>query len=629
MGRFRWLAFARSVSVCAVALSISQAALAQTAADQDDNRAANDFFRAMSGRIVPGSPSASVSVKGGRAEVGYYRIRINALPAQPPSEQTKGCKAAIASLNLPGDGQLLDVIFNRRYDLGLSVSLPMELKAPGAAGAPEKRAEVNLFRLTQSGGKRCAFSLSYFERQGDYTGPWIPIDHQATALPQEAVIKFRPWVSREGNKARVDAFWTGLGGFVNLIGGPLPGIGAKLFGGGKDDYEIKGQANASIFSFTQDIKSSEPPEATRPMVVNPTGGTTFTPKSLQFNWDLPAQGGGEPFTYKMSFTIDVQYWASRLFPKDENPKFPDLSTYSASDFTKLLGLHDVPGGIAWNAIGPGVATLTDQGTPDKFQIACRPAFAELASLGFSREDQVLIVYGTAVSKGFTSTQLRSINCLFGAASATEVTEKIGKFHIAAPVVEDAVTYPASKPDDWYKALLVSVTAFNAPSVIDMPGSNFRKYLAAQIRVGGDTKLITSASATPVLADAATPYSISKADLLKALARARPMVAGCYAPRKSAAASPITFSFPDLSGLAPSSDRSLAYLAESDGKVFMVVLGVAGLNKDLDPVIDQIWFGDTIQPSDTAFRSVVADMLSSTDSSCVTRPSFKAFLDGSK
>ena len=60
-----------------------------------------------------------------------------------------------------------------------------------------------------------------------------------------------------------------------------------------------------------------------------------------------------------------------------------------------------------------------------------------------------------------------------------------------------------------------------------------------------------------------------------------------------------------------------------------MLGIAGLNRDGIPVIDQVWFGDGLKPTDEEFRGVVADMLKSTDSTCVTRPSFKAFLEGIK
>lgn len=614
-----------AVAACALSMGLAPAVQAQAAADQADNRAVNDFFRVMSSRITERAGTETVAVDDGRASVGYYRVRISTSSSQPPSEQKKGCKAAIKTI---GNDALFDAIFARRYDMGLAVSLPLTLSTPGTGETSEARAEVNLFRLTQSAGKRCAFSLSYFEKAGDYAGPWIPIDHQATAIPQEAVIKFKPWVSRENNKARVDAFWTGLGGFVNLIGGPIAGIGTQLFGGGKDDYEIKGQANASIFSFTNDIKSADPPEATKRVIVNPTAGTSFTPNAYAFRWDLSGNDG-EPFTYKLEYTIDVQYWASRLFPRDTQKKFPDLSSYDAGKFGQLLGRHDVPGGKAWNAISQSIVTLSKQDTPDKFQIACEPAFADLAAMGFSREDQVLIVYGTAMSRGFTPTQFGNIDCLSGPAHRLEVQEKLAKFNITRPVVDTPSSLPKSKSDDWYDVLAASVTAFAAPGVVDKPSSRFRRLLDAEVRIGGDTKLVTNASGAPVLGAGPTPFTLKRADLLKALTEAKPMVAGCYSPRKSAAGSPISFAFPEFSGLAPSPDRSVAHLAEVDGKVFLVVLGIAGLNRDGIPVIDQVWFGDGLKPTDEEFRGVVADMLKSTDSTCVTRPSFKAFLEGIK
>ena len=625
--RIRRQLLVASSAICALAPLSVPTAIAQTAPDPEDDRAVVEFFRAMNGRISEGASAETVAVSNGRARVGYYRVRITALPDQPPSQQTKGCKAAIKSSPL-GENQLLDVIFRRRYDMGLAVSLPLTLKASNASGAPDSRAEVNLFRLTQTDGKRCGFSLSYFEKEGDYAGPWIPIDHQATALPQEAVIKFRPWASREGNKARVDAFFKGLGSFVNLIGGPVTTIGTALFGSGKDEYEIKGQANASIFSFTNDIKSADPPQATKRIVVNPTSGTSFTPKSYAFDWDLSGNDG-EPFTYKLHYTIDIQYWASRLFARESHREFPNLKDYKASDFRQLLGRHDVPGGLAWNAISQPIATLSEQDTPDKFQIACKPAFAELASLGFSREDQVLIVYGTAAAKDFTPTQLGSIDCLFGPANATEVLEKLAKFQISRPVPEEQTVYTKSKSDDWYRALLANVTALSAPSVVGAPNSNFRKFLAPKVRIGGDTKLIVTAAGVPVLGNAPVPFMMDSGDLLKALAMAKPMTAGCYSPRKSSGGTPLEFPFPELSGMPASGDRQLTYLAEVDDKVFMVVIGIAGLNKDLDPVIDQMWFGSSVRTSDTDFHNVGADMLKSTDSSCVTRPSFKAFLEGVK
>ena len=616
-----------AVGMCAIAMSSVPVASAQTTADQEDNRAVNDFFRVMTNRISEGSSAETVPVVNGRASVGYYRVHVTAALSPPPTAQTKGCKAAIGTV---GNNALLDVIFARRYDMGLAVSLPLALMVAGTTDAPESRAEVNLFRLTQTGGKRCGFSLSYFEKEGDYAGPWIPIDHRATALPQEAVIKFRPWVSRENNQARVSAFWDGLGGFVNLIGGPLPALGVALFGGGKDKYEIKGQANASIFNFTQDIKSTDAPQATRRIVVNPTSGSSFTPKAYSFNWALSGNDG-EPFSYKLGYTIDIQYWASRLFPRDSDKQFPNLSKYDYQEFGRLLGDHVAPGGLAWNAIGPAVATLSEpsQDTPEKFDIACKPAFAELATLGFSREDQVLIVYGTAVAKRFTETQRRAIHCLFDTANAAEVTDKLAKFQIPAPVNANPTILPKTEPKNWYDALAASVTAFNAPSVIGAPASNFRRYLDTQVRIGGDTRSIVNSAGSPVFGDGATPYSLSSADFLKAFATARPMTAGCYSPRKSSAGTPIDFAFPEGSGMAPSADRSLAFLAEHDGKVFMVAIGIAGLSADHNPVIDQIWFGSALDPSDDGFHRVVTDMQMSTDSSCETRPSFKAFLAGLK
>lgn len=611
------------VSVSALAFAGACPAFAQTAADQADNAAVNDFFRAMSGNIKEGTGTETVTVANGRANVGYYRVRVSR--AEPPSssEQKKGCKAAIRSL---GNAGLMDIVFARRYDMGLAVSLPLTLTAPGASATPDARAEVNLFRLSQTSGKRCGFSLSYFEKEGDYTGPWIPIDHQAMAVPQEAVVKFKPWVSRENNKARVDAFWTGLGGFVNLIGGPVTEIGSKLFGGGKDDYEIKGQANASLFSFTNDIKSADPPESTKRIVVNPTDGTRFTPKAYSFKWNLAGSEDGEAFSYKLDYAVDVQYWASRLFPRETQKQFPDLGAYDAAKFAQLLGRHDVPGGKAWNAISQAIVTLSKQDTPDKFQIACEPAFADLAAMGFSREDQVLIVYGTAAGKGFTPKQLSSIECLFGSNRA-EIEEKLAKFNIKPPVADAVIVRPKMKSEQWYDVLLASSRAFSAPGNINGQSAMFRRYVDGKIKVGGDTKLIVNAAGAAVFGPSPTPFDMDKADFLRALGSAKIMTAGCYSPRKSTAGIPIDFPFPELSGMDVSTDRQLAHLTEINGKVFVVVLGVAGVDRDGTPVIDQIWFGDRLQPTDGDSRAVVADMLKNTDSACVTRPSFKAFLEG--
>jgi len=289
----------------------------------------------------------------------------------------------------------------------------------------------------------------------------------------------------------------------------------------------------------------------------------------------------------------------------------------------------VPGGKAWNAISQAIVTLSKQDTPEKFQIACEPAFADLASMGFSREDQVLIVYGTAVSEGFTTNQLGKIDCLSGSTHAAEIQEKLAKFNITRPVVDTPPTLPKSKSDHWYDVLGASVTALSAPAVVDRPGSKFRRFLDTDVRIGGDTRLIVNAAGTPVLGTTPTPFALKRADLLKALSAAKPMVAGCYSPRRSATGNPVEFAFPELSGLAPSPDRSVALLAEVDSKVFLVVLGLAGVNGDGDPVIDQIWFGDSVKSTDTEFSGVFADMLKSTDSSCVTRPSFKALLEGSQ
>lgn len=616
---------ALSIGVSALLIVWACPAFAQGATDQADNAAVNDFFRAVSGNIKEGAGTETVAVANGRANVGYYRVRVSSALPHSSSEQRKGCKAAIRSL---GNTALLDAIFARRYDMGLAVSLPLTLTAPGESATSDARAEVNLFRLTQTSGKRCGFSLSYFEKEGDYTGPWIPIDHQAMAVPQEAVIKFKPWVSRENNKARVDAFWAGLGGFVNLIGGPVTEIGSKLFGGGKDDYEIKGQANASLFSFTNDIKSADPPESTKRIVVNPTDGTSFAPKAYSFKWNLAGSEDGEAFAYKLDYTVDIQYWASRLFSRDTQRQFPDLGTYDAAKFGQLLGRHDVPGGKAWNAISQAIVTLSKQDTPEKFQIACEPAFADLAAMGFSREDQVLIVYGTAAGKGFTPKQLSSIECLFGSKRA-EIEEKLAKFNIKPPVADTVIVRPKMKSDQWYDVLLASSRAFSAPGNINGQSAMFRRYVDSKIKVGGDTKLIINAAGAPVFGASPTPFDIDKADFLRALGSAKIMTAGCYSPRKSAAGTPIDFPFPELSGMDVSTDRQLAHLAEIDGEVFFVVLGVAGVDRDGTPVIDQIWFGDSLQPTDQDSRAVVADMLKNTESACVTRPSFNAFLDAIK
>lgn len=590
----------------------------------EDSKAAIDFFRVVNGHISESPGEETVAVADGRASVGYYRVRIRASGGQPSAEQTKGCKVALEGVR---DSAFLDAVFARRYDMGLAVSLPMSLQAGSNGDAPESRAEVNLFRLTQTGGKRCGFSLSYFEKEGDYQGPWIPIDHQSAAMPQEAVIRFRPWVSRENNKQRVDAFWTGLGSFVNLLG-PVASIGSSLFTGGKDRYEIKGQAGASIFSFTNDIKSENPPEATRRIVVNPTMGSNFTPKRFTFNWDLSGNGG-EPFSFKLDYAIDVQYWSSRLFARDANPKFPDLGKYDANKFEDLLGQSSMPGGKAWRELTEPIATLSEQNAPDRFQIACKPAFAELKRLGFSREDQILIVYGQAVAKGFTPTQIKSIDCLFGAGAAVEVRQKLAKFGIAIADAPGRMPLATTTPDDWYKVLLASSTAFQAPSVIDGTSSDFRKHLAAEIRIGGDTSLIANSASVPVLGDHPTPYALPSADFLKQFGGAKAMIAGCYAPRRSKAGTALDFDFPDLSGLPPSEDRSLAFLAEAGDKVFLVVIGLEGKDRDSYPIIDQIWFGTGLDPADEAFHAVIADMQNNTESTCLKRPSFKAFLEGMK
>lgn len=600
-------------------------ALAQTVADQADNAAVNDFFRAMNSNIKEGAGTETVTVSNGRANVGYFRVRVSSASSNSSSEQRKGCKAAIRSL---GNAALLDAVFARRYDMGLAISLPLTLTVPGESAPSNTRAEVNLFRLTQTSGKRCGFSLSYFEKEGDYTGPWIPIDHQAMAVPQVAVVRFKPWVSRENNKARVDAFWAGLGGFVNLIGGPVTELGSNLFGGGKDDYEIKGQANASLFSFTSDIKSADPPESTKRIVVNPTDGTSFTPKAYSFKWSLAGIEDGEAFAYKLDYTVEVQYWASRLFSRDTQKHFPDLGTYDAAKFRLLLGRNDVPGGKAWNAISQAIVTLSKQDTPEKFQIACDPAFADLATMGFSREDQALIVYGTAAGKGFTPKQLSSIECLFGPNRA-EIEEKLAKFNIKPPVADTVILRPKMKSEQWYDVLHASSRAFSAPGNINGQSAMFRRYIDAKIKVGGDTELIINAAGVPVFGASQTPFDMDKADFLRALGSAKIMSAGCYSPRKAAAGTPIDFPFPELSGMDVSTDRQLAHLAEIDGKVFFVVLGVAGVDLDGTPVIDQIWFGDSLQATDLESRAVVADMLKNTDSACVTRPSFNAFLNAIK
>ena len=578
---------------------------------QDGKVAATDFFTAMNNRIVARDSATTIPLSqapqnAGAVEAGYYRLvmaRVGSPLAQVP---VKGCREALRGFT---DQRAFDAIFNRRYDVGLSVKLPLELRTDSTD--PNSTAEINVFRLTQVGGKRCTVELSYFDSQGDYRTPWAPIDQRQVALPQQAKLVFRPWASRENNKARVDAFWTGISQFVHLLG-PVGTISSALFGGGNDNYELRGQFQPSLLGFTNDISTADQiPTASRTLVITPAGTTgTFRPEAIDIRWNL--QGGGEePFQYDLHFTITPEYWASRFFPRASNLTFPNLAGKDRAYYQALVGqLSEM--GKPWRELTEPIANLSAQRNPESFQAACSPALTELGRLGFSREDTALLVYSLARA-ALTEQQTGSIACIVG------VTESLRRFSL-----ELQQTLPATQRADWNKVFDASLKSFITPGNAGA-ASNLTAYLAPQVMLSGNLALLTDGAGARVIPQDG-PASISRADLLTALARMRPAVAGCQSPRDSATQLPVKFGLPEFSGL-PSDDRAIAHLVRTaSGKVFIVAWGIGGVGADGLPVIQSLWVGDEIPQTDEAFRAVVTDMQNNTGS-CTTRPDFKAFLDG--
>jgi len=181
---------ARRAALCAGIFAIGGLAYAAPAAAQEytGDNAAMDFYRTLeaSNVLKQVAGANAITIKNRRVNASYYRLVVH-MDKEPgnTTKISKGCEVALKKFS---NSKLQDVVFARRYDIGMAVSLPMEL-----ADTPTSRAEVNLFRITREPKNPCRVELSYFETKGDYQTAWIPINQSFIADEQKAVIGFRPW----------------------------------------------------------------------------------------------------------------------------------------------------------------------------------------------------------------------------------------------------------------------------------------------------------------------------------------------------------------------------------------------------------------------------------------------------
>lgn len=578
------------------------------AAAQDVDPRAIAFIRDITAQIAEGQSSQSIKAINGRVGAGYYRMIVRR--TGDTNFNANLCKAAVRQVST---GSILDFVFDRKYDLGMAVSLPLQLEEAAPKTSPaDAKAELGLFRMTGNGDK-CTVEFSYFEKWGrNYEAPWVPIDPSPTSINRRTEVVFRPWYNRTGDQARLSAFWKGISAAA-LVAGPIADFGSVLFKGG-DPYAIKGQAQRGLLEFTTDVETPAGVQPSRAVTISPATvtGTSFQPKSLTFDWQLqdkkPARGA--PATRKLGFAVEVEYWASRFFDKNQAgdatklASFDDIknvmSGYTTKDFSDLIDRPSDNLTVAWRDLSGPISNLHNQTTIESFEAACGPAISEMQRLGFSAPDQALFVYALARGgrREFSPPELAGIPCL----RRDDLTRGLAWFGFSVP--ESGLT-----AQERVRAAQAGAEAFERPVQGGKAGAeNLSHFLDSQIHIAGAVDQLLDGNGQAIFGDKTIHFVLSRKDFLTALAKLKPGArSACYSPRFD---KPIDFDVPGISGL-PAEDSAIAFMLRLvDGRKLLLVMGLKGRNGDNYAAIDSLWVGTPAafgEPGD--MNTIVSDLRS--------------------
>lgn len=394
-------------------------------------------------------------------------------------------------------------------------------------------------------------------------------------------------------------------------------VSQALFGG-NDKYGVKDQA-VGLLGIGSDITTPDTQVWTKRIVVNPNNVESgpYKPEGYQFDWPLSGEKDGEVFSYNIKLSIMVEYRPSLMFPAQD--EIPDLSDENDGYFRTLVNQSSKVEGRLWKSLGQPVDNLSKQDKIETFNAACGPAMTYLNETGFSTEDRALLVYAMARAQ-LGEPQLPAVECL----KDTNVKAGLKRFELTIRPVELPVL-AKGKVDDWHGALTASARALKAPGLDSGQGTaKLLPYLDDTIRIGGDASLLVDAAGKPVLPEAMLPHSWERADLSEYLAKLRPGVGGCFAPRLSKTETPaLPFDFPDDSGMI-ASQTVVAHLARIKGQTFYMLLGLRGLDPKNPTIalIDQIWVGKG-DGADSKLAAIRSEMALNGD--CTGDANFKAFL----
>lgn len=584
------------------------------------------FFREMAERIADGEQGEAIPMVENRVSAGYYRFVVSRTGGQNLNLIERDCEDALKDYQ----GNRLDrLIFDRKAEVGLSLRIPLaRVWLPEDASTPI--AELNLFRLKAGSGERCSINISYFDKTDrDFRTPLIPIDHSGQPSEQTISAVFAPWVNVSGNKARVDAFWTGIGAFVGLLGpvGPLLGLAGE--DDSADKYRVRGQVTDSFHGLVNDVETPEGLTLAKTFTIAPASGGSHSPRSAYFDWRLNPRSEE---SIRLRFDVSIEYRGSifsgaRTYPNWSERKPADYEALVLGSASPELDLPRTNSGLAprWTEIAPGIENLSRQTDLASFEAACIPALTDAIRLGLSWDDSYVLLF--AIAKGLTRLTDRQVadSSCFGDPRAKSAFARFG-IELADPTPP---ALPPTSEEKMREALNASIRLFASPSTLGSTNvtQKFDRHLLETILVGGSlSKLVDQAGAPVLEIGQGATAAISRQDLISALSKLKPFRAGCTAPRVTSRDDVMAKleQFPAFSGLPPAQDRIVAHLLlSSSGEVLAVLLGLSGVDADGYPQVGQLWIGETLDPDDETLGELLAEMGKNRD--CIERESFASFL----
>lgn len=565
----------------------------ETAPGISPQLAASNFIReATRGLDTASEGQFETRVENGTVQAGYYRLVVRPGEENDTVSFADDCRGQLLRL---GNSRIKDILFDRKYDLGLAISLPTRLSVGGADADAAERIDVGLFAFRRQSG-RCSLDRSALEQRPRIYTPWTAIDH-TVADGQIANVALRAWALRQDNPTNVGLLRSAFDALIGLLPG---GAAVSDLLANQTTQEMLRQANDRLSALPGPAAAEAPRDLQtfRAIAVAPTDASAgaYRPDSIRLIFPPAAQPDpavGEQAVTRLSYRVDVEYRGSMLFdsPDFDDPRASDEASY----FARLIEGTPPTADRNWLEQFPYLGRLHETRNLDSLQDFCATTIGQITEAGYSVEDAYLLVYATLRSWDHLDPyQIADVDCLSGVSGATA----LARFGIVLP--ERRAQLPRTQPDHWPELSDTLAAALKSPRSAEAAGLG--RLLDEHIHLDGDWSAFTAADITsePLSRDGLL-------DIWTTFENARN--SGCTAPRIVTEGDRAAFLFPDGADVPRPGDRAFAQLVRMlSGEVYLMVAGLRGVGSDGKAVIESLWMGRDFFPDDEQLPQIRDEML---------------------